>query len=155
MRRITPCSLMQSLRAERADVLKDQTISRRARVQWRRRRGRSGRHSLHSKKKERKKRGKGGKKNAAQQCSNNLNQMATSGYKKIWLVLLGLLAASRSASALPWTVGFGGCTFSGNDSGAPLVRSGSCPMQGGWLVLEFRGITAVPADAFAGMAKMQ
>jgi hypothetical protein len=84
----------------------------------------------------------------------NLNQMATTASKKMLLALLGLLAASRSASALPWTVGFGGCTFSGNDSGAPLVRSGSCPTQGGTLELQGKGITSVPAEAFAGMAKM-
>ena len=71
------------------------------------------------------------------------------------IALLGLLAASRSASALPWTVGFGACTFSGNTDGAPLVRSGSCPTQGGGLNLEFKGITSVPAEAFAGMTKME
>ncbi len=66
-----------------------------------------------------------------------------------------LLAASRSASALPWAVGFGNCTFSGDSDGAPLVRSGSCPTQGGELDLIGKGITSVPADAFAGMANMQ
>jgi hypothetical protein len=71
------------------------------------------------------------------------------------LALLGLLAASRSASALPWTVGFGGCSFSGDSDGAPLVRSGSCPTQGGSLNLSNKGITSVLADAFAGMTKMQ
>jgi hypothetical protein len=43
-----------------------------------------------------------------------------------WLAWLGLLAASRSASALGeqgnWTLTFGGCTFSGNTAGAPLVH---------------------------------
>ena len=81
--------------------------------------------------------------------------MATSGSKKMLLALLGLLAASRSASAYPWTRGFGGCTFSGDYDGAPLVRSGSCPTQGGTLDLSDMGITSVPADAFAGMAKME
>ncbi len=55
----------------------------------------------------------------------------------------------------PWTVGFGDCSFSGNYAGAPLVRSGSCPTQGGTLDLSRKGITSVPADAFAGMAKMK
>jgi hypothetical protein len=95
------------------------------------------------------------KKAAGEQCSNNLNQMGTSGSKKMLLALLGLLAASRSASALPWTEVFGGCTFSGDSNGAPLVRSGSCPTQGGTLSLYQKGITSVPADAFAGMAKME
>jgi hypothetical protein len=81
--------------------------------------------------------------------------MTTMASKKMLLALLGLLAASRSAFALPWTVGFGGCTFSGDSNGAPLVRSGSCPTYAGQLDLSGKGITSVPADAFAGMAKMQ
>jgi hypothetical protein len=79
--------------------------------------------------------------------------MGTSWYKKSLLAMLRL-AASRSASALPWTVGFGECTFSGDYDGTPLVRSGSCPTQGGKLELSSKGITSVPPDAFAGMAKM-
>ena len=71
------------------------------------------------------------------------------------LALLALLAVSRSASALPWTVGFGGCSFSGDYNGAPLERSGSCPDQDDTLDLTSKGITSVPADAFAGMAKLQ
>jgi hypothetical protein len=80
--------------------------------------------------------------------------MGTSWYKKSLLATLGLLAASRSASALPWTVGFGECTFSGDYDGAPLVRSGSCPTQGGKLDLSSKRINSVPPDAFAGMAKL-
>ena len=68
---------------------------------------------------------------------------------------LGLLAASRTASAVPWTVKFGVCTFSGDYDGAPLVRSGSCPTQDGALDLSNKGITSVPEQAFAGMAKME
>jgi hypothetical protein len=75
--------------------------------------------------------------------------------KRSLVALMWLLAASRSASALPWTVGFGECTFSGDYDGAPLVRSGSCPTQGGWLYLSSRGINALPPDAFAGMANME
>jgi hypothetical protein len=52
-------------------------------------------------------------------------------------------------------VAFGGCTFSGNYAGAPLVRTGSCPTQGGALYLYGKGITSVPPDAFQGMSKMQ
>ena len=77
--------------------------------------------------------------------------MGISGVQKMVLALLGLLAASRSAFALPWTVEFGGCSFSGDSNGAPLVRSGSCPDQGGRLDLISRGITSLPAEAFAGM----
>jgi hypothetical protein len=75
--------------------------------------------------------------------------------KKSLQLLIGLLAASWSASALPWTVGFGECTFSGDYDGAPLVPSGSCPTQGGTLELSSKGITSVPPQAFQGMAKMQ
>jgi hypothetical protein len=57
--------------------------------------------------------------------------------------------------SIPWTLAFGNCTFSGDYAGAPLVRSGSCPTQGGSLGLSGKGITSVPADAFAGMAKME
>ncbi len=53
-----------------------------------------------------------------------------------------------------WTVFFGGCTFSGDYAGAPLVRTGSCPTQNGILDLNNRGITSVPADAFQGMSQM-
>jgi hypothetical protein len=52
-------------------------------------------------------------------------------------------------------VAYGGCTFSGDDAGAPLERTGSCPTQGGTLDLYGKGITSVPANAFAGMAKME
>ena len=61
--------------------------------------------------------------------------------------------------SIPWTVAFGGCTFSGNYAGAQLVRSGSCPAQGGTLNLQNMGITTInnllPADAFAGMTKLE
>ncbi len=57
--------------------------------------------------------------------------------------------------SIPWTLDFGGCTFSGDYAGAPLVRSGSCPAEGGTLRLAGKGITSVPADAFADMVKME
>jgi hypothetical protein len=53
-----------------------------------------------------------------------------------------------------WTVAFGNCTFIGDYAGAPLVRSGSCPTQGGTLDLSRKGIKSVPPQAFAGMEKM-
>ena len=62
---------------------------------------------------------------------------------------------SVTCMSIPWTFDFGGCTFSGDFAGAPLVRSGSCPAEGGTLHLAGKGITSVPADAFAGMAKME
>ena len=59
-----------------------------------------------------------------------------------------------SAQSQTWTVSFGDCTFSGDDAGAPLVRTGSCPTQGGTLDLWGKGITSVPPDVFQGMPKM-
>jgi hypothetical protein len=82
--------------------------------------------------------------------------MCKSWSKQILLALLGHLAASRGASALPWTVKFGNCTFSGDDSnGASLMRSGSCPMKDGTLDLSSKRIKSVLPQAFAGMAKME
>jgi hypothetical protein len=49
---------------------------------------------------------------------------------------------------------FGGCSFSGDYAGAPLVRTGSCPTQAGVLDLSRKGITSVPPDAFQGMPQM-
>jgi hypothetical protein len=57
-------------------------------------------------------------------------------------------------SANPWKVEFGGCTFSGDSDGAPLMRTGSCPTMSGLLDLSSRGITSVPANAFQGMSQM-
>ena len=51
----------------------------------------------------------------------------------------------------PWSVTFGGCTFSGDYNGAPLERSGSCPTQSGSLDLRKKVITSVKSDSFAGM----
>ena len=60
-----------------------------------------------------------------------------------------------SAQSQPWTVAYGGCTFSGDDAGAQLVRTGTCPTQGGTLDLTGKGITSVPPDVFQGMTKME
>jgi hypothetical protein len=57
-------------------------------------------------------------------------------------------------SANPWTHKFGGCIFSGDYDGAPLVRTGSCPAQDGVLDLSSRGITSVQANAFEGMSQI-
>ena len=65
-------------------------------------------------------------------------------------LLLILALCLSSAIAAPWSVSFGGCTFSGDTSGAPLERSGSCP-GGGTLWLTNKGITSVKNDSFAGM----
>ena len=62
---------------------------------------------------------------------------------------------SVTCMSIPWTFDFGGCTFSGDYAGAPLVRSGFCPTEGGTLMLAGKGIKSVPADAFAGMSKME
>jgi len=70
---------------------------------------------------------------------------------KLCLLALLLLAASFDASAEPWTVSFGGCSFSGDTNGAPLLRVGSCPIQGGELFLNSKGITAIEPNAFQGM----
>jgi hypothetical protein len=54
----------------------------------------------------------------------------------------------------PWKVTFGGCVFTGNSDGAPLVRTGSCPDAEGALDLQYRNITEVPVTAFGGMGNM-
>jgi hypothetical protein len=59
-----------------------------------------------------------------------------------------------TCTSVLWTVTFGGCTFSGDYAGAPLVRTGSCPMQAGELDLSYKGITSVPPDTFQNMTKM-
>ena len=66
-------------------------------------------------------------------------------------LLLLLAPCLGSALAAPWSVSFGGCTFSGDTSGAPLERSGSCPTQSGVLWLNNKGITLLKSDSFAGM----
>jgi hypothetical protein len=93
-------------------------------------------------------------------CVFNRNSISS---KKRLLALLGLLAAG--ATALPWTKHFkfdgtvsdreeGGCTFSGDDAGAPLVRSGSCPTLFR-LDLPGKGINSVSAQAFAGLEDLK
>lgn len=54
----------------------------------------------------------------------------------------------------PWTFAFGGCSFSGNGNGAPLLRAGSCPTEVGELHLAYKSITVVPASSFEGMSNM-
>ena len=59
-----------------------------------------------------------------------------------------------TCTSIPWTVAFGGCNFSGDYAGATLVRTGSCPTQGGDLDLSSKGISSVPPDAFQNMTQM-
>ena len=62
-----------------------------------------------------------------------------------------ILSVGSAHAARPWIVQFGGCVLSGDRDGAPLVRTGSCPTQGGYLDLSGRGITSVKSDSFADM----
>ena len=66
-------------------------------------------------------------------------------------LLLVLALCLGSALAAPWSKTYEGCTISGDTSGAPLERSGSCPTQSGNLWLDNKGITLVKSDSFAGM----
>jgi hypothetical protein len=54
-------------------------------------------------------------------------------------------SSASTACSNDWTLNYGGCIFSGNVNGAPLVREGSCPTATGTLVLSSLGITEVPA----------
>ena len=65
------------------------------------------------------------------------------------LLLLALWSSAHAAR--PWSVTYGGCVFSGDLDGAPLVRAGSCPTQTGVLYLNDKGITSVKNDSFVGM----
>ncbi len=71
--------------------------------------------------------------------------------KRVSKLLLLVALLSSSHAARPWSVTYGGCVFSGDLDGAPLVRSGSCPTQGGTLDLGNYGITSVKNDSFVGM----
>ncbi len=62
--------------------------------------------------------------------------------------------SQQASTPSTWTLAYGGCSFSGDYAGAPLVRSGSCPTQGGTLDLSSKGITSVQPNAFQGMSKM-
>lgn len=62
--------------------------------------------------------------------------------------------AAHVRAAPSWEVEFGSCTFSGPEGGGALVRSGSCPEESGTLDLRDKGITSVPADAFADMGSL-
>ncbi len=83
--------------------------------------------------------------NQLQQCTPiSVEQMST----------LSRYSGPVTCMSIPWTVAFGGCTFSGDYAGAPLVRTGSCPTEGGYLYLSSKGITSVPPDAFQNMTQM-
>ena len=66
-----------------------------------------------------------------------------------------VLSVGSAHAARPWSVQFGGCVFSGDYDGAPLVRSGSCATKGPSLNLYDRGITSVKSDSFADMGACQ
>jgi hypothetical protein len=59
-----------------------------------------------------------------------------------------------SARSQTLTISFGGCTFSCDYAGAPLVRTGSCPTQAGPLYLSSMGITSVQPEIFQNMTQM-
>ena len=63
-------------------------------------------------------------------------------------VLLSLLPLAHA-----WSVSFGDCSFTEDGSGG-LVRAGLCSGQSGTLDLWNKGITSIPADAFADMGPM-
>ena len=56
-----------------------------------------------------------------------------------------------TCSSAPWSVIFGGCTFTGDTSGAGLMRAGSCSTQTGDLVLDNKGITSLENSPFDGL----
>ena len=85
---------------------------------------------------------------------NNLLQCALISAQHAPLLGTGRYQGPRMCTSIQWTVAFGGCTFSGDYAGAPLVRTGSCPTQGGYLDLQRKGITSVQPDAFEGMSQM-
>ena len=68
----------------------------------------------------------------------------------------GQLATEENDFAMPrpWKKVFGGCVYSGDLNGAPLLRSGECPTAGGELNLNNLGITALPAKSFAGISNI-
>jgi Ca2+-binding EF-hand superfamily protein len=85
------------------------------------------------------------------------------------IALVLLAAVPKGASGRPWNVTFGGCVFTGDTDGAPLVRQGSCPdqvftnvfnenkygqMGRGMLDLSHKNITVVPGTAFRGMTRL-
>jgi hypothetical protein len=70
----------------------------------------------------------------------------------IALCLLGSVPATHAA---PWTVVFGGCTFSGDTNGAPLARAGVCPNEVGQLYLSYKSINSLPESVFAGMENLE
>ena len=86
--------------------------------------------------------------------NNNQLKCAPISAKYALLLGSGRYQGPVTCTSIPWTVAFGGCTFSGDYAGAPLVRTGSCHTQNGILDLNNRVISSVPADAFQGMSQM-
>ena len=86
--------------------------------------------------------------------NNNQLKCAPISAKYALLLGSGRYQGPVTCTSIPWTVAFGGCTFSGDYAGAQLVRTGSCPTQGGELDLSSKGITLVPPGAFQNMTQM-
>jgi hypothetical protein len=70
------------------------------------------------------------------------------------IALVLLVAVPKGAAGRPWNVTFGGCVFTGDTDGSPLVRQGSCPDQAGLLDLSHKNITVVPGTAFRCMTQL-
>ena len=87
--------------------------------------------------------------------NNNQLKCAPISAKYALLLGSGRYQGPVTCTSIPWTVAFGGCTFSGDYAGAPLVRTGSCSAQGGNLDLQGKGIASVQPDVFKGMPKME
>ena len=74
-------------------------------------------------------------------------------YNSILMVALLLFCRPTTIDAAAWTVTYGVYTFSGDDTGAPLVKSGSgdCETSIPTLYLTGKGITSIPAGTLDGL----
>ena len=62
-----------------------------------------------------------------------------------------LLSFSTALFAGRWFLRIFTSTFSGDDAGAPLARTGVCPTESSTLWLHNKGITSIPAGSFDGL----
>jgi hypothetical protein len=83
---------------------------------------------------------------------NQLQCLPISAYQRY---TLAQYIGPVTCTSIPWTKVYGGCTFSGDYGGAPLVRTGSCPTEGAELYLPGRGITSMQPNVFQDMPKMK
>ena len=74
-------------------------------------------------------------------------------YDSILMVGLLLFCHPTTIDAAAWTVAYGVYTFSGDTTGAPLVKSGSgdCDTSISSLSLSNKGITSIPAGTLDGL----